>query len=247
MTRPLALLRPEPGWSASAARARDLRIEVIGHPLFEAEPVAWEPPEGGFDALLAGSAAVFAHGGAKLDAYRHLSVHAVGKATADAANSAGFSVSQVGGGGLQALLDATADETCHYLRLGGEERVPLIAHRGQRLTEIAVYRMRPIPLVPEFADHLASRPAVVALHSAAAARLFGAEVDRLQLPRAALTLLALGPRIAEAPGDGWASVGIADRPDDAALLAKATALCKEGSQGRATAAGAANGSQNGSG
>ncbi len=247
MTRPLALLRPEPGWSASAARARDLGMAIIGHPLFEAEPVSWELPEGGFDALLAGSATVFAHGGSNLDRFRHLPVHAVGKATADAANSAGFSVSKVGEGGLQALLDGAAGETRHYLRLGGAERVSLTAHPGQRLTEVAVYRMRPIPLVPDFARLLASGPAVVGLHSAAAARHFVCEVERLHIPRTTLTVLALGQRIAQAAGGGWASVEIADRPNEAALLAKAAALCKEGPQGRATAAKAANGSQNGSG
>lgn len=247
MTRPLALLRPEPGWSASAARARDHGIAIIGHPLFEAEPVAWEPPDGPFDALLAGSAAVFAHGGRKLEKFRHLPVHAVGRATAEAAEHAGFAVEQVGEGGLQALLDGDAGETRHYLRLGGEERVALAAHPGQRLTEVPIYRMRPIPLLPEFAEQLASGAAVVALHSAAAARHFAREVERLAIARTALTLLALGERVADAAGNGWAGLEIADRPNDAALLAKAEALCKEGPQGRATAAKAANGSQNGSG
>ena len=70
MTRPLALLRPEPGWSASAATARAAGIAVVGHPLFAAEPVDWAAPAGEFDAVLAGSAAAFRLGGAPFEPER---------------------------------------------------------------------------------------------------------------------------------------------------------------------------------
>ena len=247
MIRPLALLRPEPGWSASAAKARELGIAVIGHPLFVPEAIAWTVPDGAFDALLAGSATVFCHGGAGLDTLRHLPVHAVGAATAAAAQAAGFTVTRVGEGGLQALLDASKGKPLRFLRLGGVERVNLTPRGGQELTEIAVYRMCEVGLTAAFAERLEEGNAVVALHSAAAARHFEREVERLRLPRAELLLLALGPRIAEAAGLGWAAVLTARRPNDAELLAKAGALCKEGPQGRETADTAANGSQNGSG
>lgn len=247
MTRPLALLRPEPGWRASAAAARERGIEVIGHPLFAAEPIAWDRPEGRFDALLAGSAAIFANGGESLAALRHLPVHAVGAATAAAAEAAGFVVARVGEGGLQAVLDAAAGVPARFLRLGGEERVPLAVHAGQRLCEVAVYRMRANALSPALAMRLAEGDAVVALHSAAAARHFAGETTRLEVPKAALVLLALGPRIAEAAGPGWGSVVLADRPRDAELLAKAEALCKEWPMGRETTDTVAAGSQNGSG
>ena len=72
----------------------------------------------------------------------------------------------------------------------------------------------------------AHRPALVLLHSAEAARHFGGECDRLGIDRAGVHLAALGDRIAAAAGPGWAGCAIADRPDDAALLATALNLCQ---------------------
>lgn len=226
MNRPLALLRPEPGWSASAAAARAAGLEVVGHPLFDAAPLAWSPPEDDFDGLLIGSAAVFAHGGPSLAGLRALPVHAVGEATAAAARAAGFEVARTGAGGLQALLDASAGQPARYLRLGGEERVPLAPHQGHNVVECAVYRLIPRLLEPAFAEALGARRTVVALHSAAAARHFAAEIDRLGIARDGLLLLALGTRVAREAGRGWAALHTPDAPHDAALLAKAAALCK---------------------
>ncbi len=226
MSRPLALLRPEPGWSASATAARAAGIEVIGHPLFDAEPVLWEPPAGDFDALLVGSAAAFRRGGGQLAGLSGLPVHAVGEATAEAAREAGFRVAKTGVGGLQALLDAERGRSLRFLRLAGEDRVALAAHEGQRVTERVVYRMVPRSIASDFATELTGRCPVVALHSAIAACHFAAEADRLALARGSLFLLALGPRVATEAGLGWAAVHVADAPSEAALLAKAAALCK---------------------
>lgn len=226
MTRPLGLLRPEPGWSASAAAARSLGLEVVGHPLFLAEAIAWAPPAGEFDALLAGSGAAFRNGGAALAALAHLPVYAVGEATEEAARAAGFAVERTGEGGLQSLLDQSAGPPRRFLRLAGEERVELVPHPGQAISDLVVYRMAPRPLAPDFAQVLVASQPVIALHSAAAAEHFAREVDRLGLARGELVLAALGARIAAAAGAGWAALHVADRPSDAALLAKAAALCK---------------------
>ena len=226
MSRPLALLRPQPGWSVSAAAALVCGLKVVGHPLFEAEALTWKEPEGAFGALLVGSGAVFRHGGPQLGAFRDLPVHAVGETTAAAAREAGFSVSYVGEGGLQALLDAQHDHPIRYLRLSGEERVKLRPNPGQTLVEREVYRMRPLPIGDKLAFALKRGEPLVALHSVAAARHFGGEIDRLGIPRGRLFLLVLGPRIAKAAGLGWAALHVADRPNDAALLAKAAALCQ---------------------
>lgn len=225
MTRPLALLRPQPGWSTTAAAARAAGLRVIGHPLFDAEATGWEVPPGKFDALLTGSAAAFRHGGAQLAGLRELPVHAVGRTTAMAARAAGFEVARTGAGGLQALLDASAGQPARYLRLGGEERVPLTPHPGQSVTDCAVYRLVPRALEAGFADALSVDRPVVALHSAAAARHFAAETERLGIARGHLWLLALAPRVAKEAGAGWAAVHVAEAPSDAALLAKASALC----------------------
>lgn len=226
MTRPLALLRPEPGWSTSAATARAMGIEVTGHPLFVAEPVEWRLPAGAFDALLAGSAAAFRLGGDGLAGLKHLSVYAVGAATAAAAREAGFAVANEGKGDLQQILDEAAGVATRFLRLAGETHVAVIPHAGQSITECVVYRMSPHPLDQHFAGDLTVSRPIVALHSAAAAAHFASEIDRLGIGRGSLILLALAPRVARSAGSGWAAVHVAEEPNDAALLAKAAALCK---------------------
>jgi uroporphyrinogen-III synthase len=49
--RRLVILRPEPGASATADRARAMGLEPVVMPLFKVEPVDWETPDAGsFDA-----------------------------------------------------------------------------------------------------------------------------------------------------------------------------------------------------
>ncbi|UVI40659.1 uroporphyrinogen-III synthase [Qipengyuania spongiae] len=216
------LLRPEPGWSASAARAKALGLEVRGAPLTAIEPLEWEMPRGSFDALLIGSANVFRHGGASLARLRDLPVCCVGEATARAARGAGFDVRISGDGELQGVVDRIIPPA-RLLRLMGEERVDLIPPQGVEIIEIAVYRNRTIPL--DRAD--LPDAAVVALHSAATARQFSREVERLKHERSRFALCAISRRVAEAAGPGWRAVGIAETPDDAALLALAKRLCQD--------------------
>jgi len=222
---PLAVIRPEPGCAASVAAARVLGLEAHGFPLFEVVARHWEaadPSE--FDGLLVGSANAFRLGGAGLAALRSLPVHAVGKTTADAAREAGFAVATVGDGGLQAVLDGLRGPA-HLLRLAGEERIALVPPAGIAITERVVYaseaRAMPLALAALLAEG-----AVVLLHSGEAARHFAAECERLGLRRGRICLAALAPRIAEAAGPGWAALAIAERAQDAALLALASDMCQ---------------------
>jgi len=73
---------------------------------------------------------------------------------------------------------------------------------------------------------LAGGTGLALLHSAATARHFAAECDRLELAREGITLAALGPRIAAAAGAGWGAVHIAPRPDETALLEMVFDLCQ---------------------
>jgi len=221
---PLAILRPEPGCTASVAAARELGLVAQGFPLFEVGPVAWAAPSPEqFDVLLAGSANVFRHGGAALTGLTVLPVHAVGETTAAAARAAGFTVARTGAGGLQPLLDLLPPGT-RALRLAGAERVVLTPPAEVSMTELTVYAARALPLSAGL-ERLLAAPAVVALHSAEAARHFAAELDRLGLARARLALAVIGPRVAAAAGDGWRVVATAAAPSEAALLAKARDLC----------------------
>ena len=218
-------LRPEPGLSATLEKARALGLGITGLALSEIRPVAWDCPDpAGFDGLLIGSANAFLHGGPNLALLKDKPAYVVGAATADAARAAGFNVAMTGSGGLQGVLDAIAAPR-HLLRIAGEEHIPLTAPAGVTFTEVITYRSIALPLDPA-APLLGKGGALVLLHSAATARHFAEECDRLGLARHAIALAALGPRIAAAAGEGWAAVHTAPRPDETALLALARELCQ---------------------
>ena len=223
----LLVIRPEPGNAATVAAARALGLKAEGHPLFAIAPRAWAAPDGPFDAILAGSANAFRHGGAKLDHLRELPVLAVGSSTAEAARHAGFNVAAVGEGGLQGLVDTLAPGHRRLLRLCGEDRVALDLPKGVEVTEALVYASEPLPMPAALRQRLAA-PAVVVLHSAEAARHFAAECNAHTIARSAISLAAIGPRVAIAASEGWAACRAAAQPSDPALLALAQALCQTG-------------------
>ena len=220
----LLALRPEPGLTATLEKASAMGLAITGHALSEIRAIAWDCPDpAGIDGLLIGSVNAILHGGPNLARLTAKPVFAVGEATAAAARAAGFSVAITGSGGLQGVLDAIASP-CHLLRIAGEEHVPLTPPAGVTFAEVIAYRSLALPLDPA-APLLASGDALVLLHSAATARHFAAECDRLALARAQIALAALGPRIADAAGAGWGAVHTAARPDEAALLQLAFDLC----------------------
>jgi len=222
----LLALRPEPGLAATLERAGAMGLAITGHALSEIRAVAWDCPDpAGIDGLLIGSANAILHGGPHLAQLREKPVYAVGEATAAAARAAGFAVAMTGSGGLQGVLDAIA-APCHLLRIAGEEHVPLTPPTGVTFAEVIAYRSVALPLDPA-AALLGSGEVLVLLHSAATARHFAAECDRLGLARAAIALAALGPRIAAAAGEGWGAVHTAATPDEGALLQLAFDLCAQ--------------------
>lgn len=224
---PLVVIRPEPGCSATVGAARELGLQAIGYPLFAIEPRSWQAPlAADYDALLIGSANVLRHGGRGLDALSTLPVHVVGESTAQAAREAGFKVASTGSGGLQAVLDALPPEHRRLLRLAGDERVPLAVPKGATMDERVTYASMPRPL-PEELIELLRRPAIIAAHSAEAVRHLAAQCVGHGIRRAPLSIAALGPRIAQAAGDGWGEVAVANLPNDKALLALARQMCQE--------------------
>ena len=222
----LLALRPEPGLSATLEKARALGLPVTGHALSEIRAVAWACPDPAtINGLLIGSANAFLHGGAHLARLTAKPVFAVGEATAAAARKAGFTVARVGRGGLQGVLD-TITGPVHLLRIAGEERIVLTPPPGVTFDEVTAYRSVPLPLDPAL-PLLAAGDVLVLLHSAATARHFAIECDRLGLTRGGIALAALGPRIAEAAGSGWRAVHTAAQPDEAALLELVFDLCQK--------------------
>lgn len=216
--RPLALLRPEPGLSDSAARAAALGMTVLREPLFELERVAWRAPDPvQFEALLLTSANAVLFAGPQLETMRALPVHAVGRATAEAARAAGFSVASVGGAGVDVLL-AGLPRGISLLHLSGADRRAPQAH-GAHIVPLTVYRAAPIEPPGGLADRLAG--AVVAVHS----RRAGERLAALAEERVTVALVAISADAAADVGAGWERIAVAVRPSDGALLALAAELC----------------------
>lgn len=224
---PIAVIRPQPGCDATVAAARAAGLDARGFPMFAVAPVAWDaPPPETVDALLLGSANALRHGGEDIARYRGKPAHVVGESTAEAARAAGLDVVAVGRGGLQGVLDRVPPGHGRLLRLAGRERVALVPPAGTTMDERVVYASKPQPMPGELAGLLAA-PALVLLHSAEAARHFARECDARGIGRSGIALAALGPRIAEAAGDGWAACRSAPEATDGALLALAREMCQE--------------------
>ena len=224
---PVVFIRPEPGNAASTAGARALRMEAHGFALFDIVARSWEAvPSEQADALLVGSANVFRHGGRGLALLRSLPVYAVGDATAEAARAAGFAVAATGAGSMQGTLDALASNHRRLLRLAGDERVPLSLPNGVTIEERVVYASVALPFPAELAT-LLREPAIIALHSAEAARHLSAQCVTHGIRRAPLRIAAMSPRIGAAAGDGWGDVAVASYPEDKALLALARQMCQD--------------------
>lgn len=220
MSRRVAILRPEPGNAATAARLRDAGLDPLLLPLFEVRPLDWTPPDAaGFDGLLLTSANAVRHGGAGLAVLKALPVLAVGDATAAAARAAGFAVTQSGSADVAALLH-DAPGFARLLWLAGHDRTA-IAHPALAAA-IPVYASDPLVLAA--ADAALLEGSVALIHSARAGAQLAAEIARHGIPRSTIRIAAISDTAAGAAGPGWAATGIAATADDAALIAAARPL-----------------------
>jgi uroporphyrinogen-III synthase len=215
------ILRPQPGADETAARARAVGLEPVVVPLFTIRPVAWEMPEGGFDAVLLTSANGGRHG--LRPELGHLPCYAVGEATAEAARGAGARevVTGPSDGAAAVALMAEAGVT-RALHLCGRDHIAL-SHPQVSLERRIVYAAEAAETLPVEAGQALVEGALTLLHSPRAAALFAALVPSRVHPIAAISLAA-----AQAAGRGWAEVYIAAAPRDHALLELAVRLCKTG-------------------
>lgn len=222
--RKLLILRPEPGASETAARARALGLEPVVSPLFEVRPLAWTAPDPDrFDAVMVTSANALRHCGPGLDRFRRLPCWAVGERSAEAARDAGFGEVHAGPGDGAALAAEMARAGVRRaFHPCGRDRADAEAP-GLKVAHLPVYAAEP-------AGRLAADPhgAVALLHSPRAAARFAGLVPR---GRARVTLAAISEAAAAAAGPGWERVAVAARPREDALLALAAALCKNGGGG----------------
>jgi uroporphyrinogen-III synthase len=222
MTRPLLVLRPEPGASATVAAAQALGLSAIAAPLFVVRPLDWTTPASPPQAILMTSANAARHGGAMLAALTDLPLYAVGEATAAAARKAGFRHIVVGDEGVDAIVArARRDGVEALLHLAGREYRPSAGAGAGAIERRLVYAAEAATALPE-AARAALPDAIALLHSPRAASLFASLVQP-----GGIGIAAISPAAREAAGDGWRIAAVAARPTDASLLAAAAKLCDQ--------------------
>lgn len=222
---PLIVTRPDPGGAATVGRAKALGLDALHLPLFAARSLAWITPATlDFDALLVTSAQAARLAGPDLARLASLPVYAVGSATAEALEAVGLHVEMAGSTDGQDLLEVMTSRKIHnILWLCARDRSTFDT-LGATLVPLPCYAVDPIDPAPEWAQMIAA-PAVLLAHSMRGAARIS---ELVGASRAHLRLAAISPKVAAAAGVGWAAVGVAERPDDAALLAEAHALCHKG-------------------
>jgi uroporphyrinogen-III synthase len=219
--RPLVIVRPQPGASATAKAARQMGLDARTIPLFAIEPVEWAVPDvGEFDALVFTSANAIREAGAGLERLRELEAHCVGEATAAAALEAGFAVATTGRGGVDALLGELPPGLRLLHLCGVHWHEP--AAEAQAITHVPVYRSVGLPVGPELR---AVEGAVVAIHSPRSAATLARAVDEAGIDRAGTVIAAISRAAAAAAGQGWERIEVASEPADSALLPLAAELC----------------------
>jgi uroporphyrinogen-III synthase len=212
----LIILRPEPGASETAARARAMGLDPVVAPLFAITAVAGPPVDSSrFQAVLLTSANGARHAP---DGLAALPCFAVGERTAAAARSAGFcdvSTGPCDGAAAAGMMAAAGVERA--LHLCGLDHVAIEAE-GVEIERRVVYSAEPVP------RGRFEGPAAAMIHSARA----GARFAQLAGDRARIAIAAISPAAAAAAGSGWAAKAVAAAPRDQALLELAAKLCNHG-------------------
>lgn len=216
MSRPVAVLRPEPGNSETVRRLRVAGLEAIALPLFAAAQRDWVPPEASaHDALFITSANAIRHAGPGLGTLATLPVLAVGGASAAAAREAGLVVAMTGHADAADLAArAVARGYRRALHLAGADHVA----PGPPVSATAiVYASDPLDRV----DVAPLAGCVALVHSARA----GARLAELAgARRGEIAIAAISAKAASAAGAGWRAIGIAVEPAEPALIEAARAL-----------------------
>ncbi len=214
--QPLLILRPEPGNSATVARANALGVQTVSVPLFEAKPVPWVPSRpANFDAILLTSATALRMAGPDLQDYFALPAYCVGQATASEAKASGFATVFTGSHGVDEAVSAAHGK--RLIHICGEDRIAP-SDTAAPITPVICYQMVPRDVSASLATALAQAP-VVLLHSPKAAQHFASLVR----DKSRIALCALSPAIADAAGKGWEDVAISPKPRDDDAIKTATA------------------------
>ncbi len=224
MSRPLLVLRPEPGNAATVARARLMGLDARAAPLFAVEPVAWSAEAAdAYVGILLTSAYAVRHAGRRLENYLALPAYAVGEATAALARSAGFASVVAGDSDVARLMAHIATLGLHrLLHLSGEDVTPFDA-LGIEIDRHVVYCAVEIAPPPEFAAACQENP-VILVHSQRAGKRLAALVAPGR--RNGIAVVTISAAAALQAGQGWQQLAIAPEPRDEAMLKIAVELCR---------------------
>jgi uroporphyrinogen-III synthase len=201
-------------------------MDATEAPLFATRPIVWTVPDPLPPAVLMTSASAARHGGEGLRRLVGLPLYAVGEATARAARAAGFAEIRSGDGGIDAILArAAADGVTSLLHLTGREHHAPTKPKPALVKRI-VYAADAVDILPAAARAVLPE-AVALLHSERAAATFARLLDAAGITRDAVAIAAISAQTRHAAGEGWRAAIVADRPNDAALLAAAAKLCDQ--------------------
>lgn len=229
MSKPILILRPQPGASETAERAGAIGLDALVAPIFEIEPIQWQAPDASeFAAILFTSANAPRFGGAELKLFLDLPCYAVGESTAAAAGKAGFRNIRTGPSDGAALVEMMVhDGIPAAFHASGRDHVAL-EHQDIRIERRAVYASNAVAFLPPEAVMALGKDTLALLHSPRAASHFAALVEAAGLSKQRTGLAAISKAAAVAAGEGWKSIAVSPEPRDHALLELAAKLCKTG-------------------
>lgn len=150
---------------------------------------------------------------------RHnLPIYAVGSATANALQKLSVLVARTGAEGVEVLAGvAMADGHTRLLWLAGEDHSAIPHIQGVSIDIEIVYRSAAVLVPEDFATKVLQCDTII-LHSSRAAAHFAELCSAEGIPRDEIALATFSNGIAESAGEGWASMIVANAPNDAALL-----------------------------
>ena len=224
----IVVTRPQADGQRTAAALEALGHEVLVAPLMRIEPVAVDLA-GSWSAIVITSANALQAVGVAADRVKSLPVFAVGERSAEAARQAGFAEVSSANGDIKDLVRLVATRVAGakvpLLYLAGEDRagdfVGQLAAHGIDAEMKVVYRAVAEVFPPVLAAALEAGDVDAVLHfSRRSAELFieGARASGVAGPAEDVRHLCLSSQVAE-PLAGASRIAVADRPEEAALIA----------------------------
>jgi uroporphyrinogen-III synthase len=227
----VVVTRPQDNAERTAAALRARGHEVLVTPLLKVEPIHDKLASnwGGVIITSANAAAAIAAHPARA-ALTKLRLYAVGQRSALAARLIGFTDIIVAGGSVRDLVRTLAarkaDARAPLLYLAGEDRaadlIGELAARGIAAEMAVIYRAVVAPFPPALTAALKEETVDIVLHyskRSAVAFVDGARTEGVIAQAVRLRHLCLSRPIAEPlSGAGAGNIGVAARPDEAALF-----------------------------